>query len=34
VERADDRDPRPARFRELLDAALGIADLNAQINPT
>lgn len=33
VERADDRDPSPARLREILDAAVGIAELNAVLNP-
>jgi hypothetical protein len=32
VERAGDRDPTPERFRELLDAAVAVADLNASIN--
>ncbi|MGZ4172254.1 MAG: hypothetical protein ACXVRN_12905 [Solirubrobacteraceae bacterium] len=32
VER-DDGDPSPARLREILDAAVGIAELNAVLNP-
>jgi hypothetical protein len=32
VERADNSDPTPERFREILDAAVGIAELNARIN--
>jgi len=33
VERASENDPTPERFRELLDAAMAVARLNASINP-
>lgn len=32
VERGRDDDPTPQRFRELLDAAVAIAELNESIN--
>jgi hypothetical protein len=32
VERASDHDPTPERFRELLDAAVTVAELNASFN--
>jgi hypothetical protein len=33
VERTDERDPTPDRFREILDTTVGIAELNARVNP-
>jgi len=33
VERGDERDPTPDRFRAVLDAAVGIVELNARVNP-
>jgi hypothetical protein len=33
VERADDADPSPDRFRAILDTAVGIAEINARANP-
>jgi hypothetical protein len=32
IERASEQDPTPERFRELLDAAVAVAELNASIN--
>jgi hypothetical protein len=33
VERTDERDPTPDRFRQILDTTVGIAELNARVNP-
>lgn len=33
VERADEADPSPDRFRSILDTAIGIAEINARANP-
>lgn len=33
VERADEREPTPDGFRALLDAVIGIAEINARANP-
>jgi hypothetical protein len=33
VERADESDPSPDRFRAILDTAIAIAEINARANP-